>query len=207
VDVLEHEPDLLTRQRTKGSLAFEAAWRALPRNGIVPDRRDLSLHKFKKFMPDMALIDILPGMPARSRICVVGECIRERLPFPPVGQDYFQFLPVQLRAIAAQRLKAIVSQPCGIWQVLGIHYQRDVFKSIELTGFPLFRENGPPQIMGVILYSQGQVSDIPGDVAMISLDRATATAFLDIGAGVPVWPPVDNQTALPAAKNGFRAMP
>lgn len=189
MDVLEHEPDQLTRQRTKGSLAFEAAWRALPRHGFVPDRRDLSLHRFKKFLPDMALIDILPGAPATSRICIVGDCIRERIPFPPVGQDYFQFLPVQLRAIAAQRLRAIVDHPCGIWQVLGIHYQRGVLKSIELTGFPLFRENGPPQIMGLLLFSQGQISDIPPDIAVISLDRATATAFVDIGAGLPPWPP------------------
>lgn len=189
MDVLEHESDVLARQRTKGSLAFEAAWHALPRNGLVPDRRDLSLHRFKKFLPDMALIDILPG--GRSRIRIVGECIRERIPFPPVGQDYFQFLPVQLRAIAAQRLRAIVSHPCGIWQVLGIHYQRGVFKSIELTGFPLFREDGPPQIMGLLLFSQGQVSDIPPDIAVISLDRATATAFLDLGAGLPPWPPAE----------------
>ncbi|HSC61453.1 MAG TPA: hypothetical protein VLC29_09480, partial [Rhizomicrobium sp.] len=81
------------------------------------------------------------------------------------------------------------SKPCGIWQVLGIHYQRGAFKSIELTAFPLFRENAPPQIMGLVLYSHGQVSDIPPDIAMVSLDRATATAFLDIGAGLPKWPP------------------
>jgi hypothetical protein len=187
VDVLERKPDTLAQQRTKKSLAFEAAWRALPKRGLVPDRRDLSLHRFKHFLPDVALIDILPG--GRSRIRIVGECIRERIPFPAVGQDYFQFLPVQLRAIAAQRLQTMIDRPCGCWQVLGIHYQHGLFKSLELTGFPLYREDGPPQIMALLVYSYGQASDIPSDLALVSLDRAIATAFLDIGAGLPAWPP------------------
>jgi hypothetical protein len=188
VDVLEHEPDALARQRTRDSLAFEAAWRALPRSGVVPDRRDLTLHHFKTMLPDIALMDIIPGTPVRSRVCLVGERIRERIPFPVVGQDYFHYVPAQMRATAERRLQTIVRQPCGLWQVLGIHYQRGLFKSLELTAFPLHRADGPPQIMILAVYSRGQVCDVPADLAMISLDRATASAFLDIGAGQPLWP-------------------
>lgn len=189
MDVLEHEPDTLARQRTRDSLTFEAAWRTLPRSGLVPDRRDLSLHPFKKLLPDIALMDIVPGRPARSRVRVVGERIRERIPFPVVGQDYFHYVPAQMRATAEHRLQTIVAHPCGLWQVLGIHYQRGLFKSLELTVFPLHRVDGPPQIMILAVYSRGQVCDVPVDLAMISLDRATATAFLDIGAGPPAWTP------------------
>lgn len=191
MEVLELECDALAERRTKDSLAFETAWRALPRRGIIPDRRDLSLHRFKHLLPDVALMDIIPGRPARSRVCIVGERIRERLSFPVIGQDYFHFVPAQMRAAASRRLQTLVTQPCGLWQVLGIHYQRGLFKSLEVTAFPLSREDGPPQIMVLAVYSRGQVCDIPPDIAMISLDRATATVFLDIGAGLPIWPPVD----------------
>jgi hypothetical protein len=188
VDVLEREPDALASQRSKDSLAFEAAWRALPRQGAIPDRRDLSLHHFKKMLPDIGLLEITPGTPPRTRVCVVGERIRERIPFPVVGQDYFHYVPAQMRATAERRMQTLVDQPCGLWQILGIHYQRGLFKSLELTVFPLGREDGPPQIMILAVYSRGQVCDVPADLAFVSLDRATATAFLDVGAGLPVWP-------------------
>lgn len=188
VEVLERKSDTLAQRRTKQSLAFEAAWRALPKRGLVPDRRDLSLHRFKHFLPDMALIDIQPGTPMRSRVCIVGECIRERVPFPVVGQDYFHHVPAHMRALAEQRLRTLVTHPCGLWQVLGIHYQRELFKSLEITAFPLWRADGPPQIMTLVVYSRGQVSDVPPDLAVISLDKATATAFLDLGSGLPDWP-------------------
>jgi hypothetical protein len=191
VDVLEREPDALSQQRTKDSLAFEAAWRALPRNGFMPDRRDLSLHQFKKMLPDIALMDIIPGEQTRSRICLVGERIRERIPFAIVGQDYFHFVPAQMRVAAERRLQTLVEHPCGLWQVLGIHYQRGLFKSLELTALPLCRADGPPQLMILAVYSRGQACDVPTDLAMISLDRASATAFLDIGAGLPSWLPMD----------------
>lgn len=188
VTVLELETDALTERRTKDSIAFEAAWRALPRSGFVPDRGALSLRAFKTMLPDIALLDILPGSPVNSRVCVVGERIRERIPFPVVGQDYFHYVPAHMRAASARRLQTLVCHPCGLWQILGIHYQRGLFKSIELTAFPLWREDGPAQIMVLAVYSRGQACDIPPDVAMISLDRATATAFLDVGAGLPEWP-------------------
>lgn len=199
MDVLEKEPDTLTRQRTQDSLAFEAAWRALPKQGAMPDRRDLSLHHFKKMLPDIGLLEIVPGAPARSRVCVVGERIRERIPFPVVGQDYFHYVPAQMRATAERRLQTLVDHPCGLWQVLGIHYQRGLFKSLELTALPLGRADGPPQIMILAVYSRGQVCDVPADLAMISLDRATASAFLDVGAGLPFWPPEGPQKRAPEA--------
>lgn len=188
VEALELECDALTEQRTKDSLAFETAWRALPKRGIIPDRRDLSLHKFKHMLPDIALIDIIPGTPVRSRICIVGERIRERLQFPVIGQDYFHFVPAHMRPTTSRRLQHLVTQPCGLWQILGIHYQRGLFKSLEVTAFPLAREGGPSQIMVLAVYSRGQVCDVPQDLALVSLDRASATVFLDLGAGAPAGP-------------------
>jgi hypothetical protein len=188
LNVLARDSDALIAQRTKDSLAFEAAWRALPRGeAIVPDRSALSLHGFKTMLPDIGLIDIVPGTPPTSRVCLVGERIRERIPFPVVGQDYFHYVPAHMRPTTEQRLQTLVQQPCGLWQVLGIHYQRGLFKSLEITALPLWRQEGPAQIMVLAVYSHGQVCDVPTDLALVSLDRATATAFLDIGAGVPEW--------------------
>mgnify|MGYP001546213479 CR=1 FL=1 len=184
---LQADTDALTSQRTRDSLAFEAAWRALPRKGAMPDRRDLSLSGFKKMLPDTALLDIIPGTPVRSRVCLVGERIRERVPFPVVGQDYFHYVPAHLRATAERRLQSLVTQPCGLWQVLGIHYQQGVFKSLELTALPFQQKEGAAQIMVLAVYSRGQVCDVPADLAVVSLDRATATAFLDTGNGLPDW--------------------
>jgi hypothetical protein len=181
------QSDALAHRRTKDSLAFEAAWRALPRSGMAPERGDLSLHGFKKMLPDVALLDIVPGVRPTSRVCLVGERIRERIPFPVAGEDYFHHVPAHMRATAEQRLQTLVCQPCGLWQVLGIHYQQGMFKSLEITALPLWRKEGPPQIMVLAVYSRGQACDVPTDLAMVSLDRATATAFLDLGAGLPSW--------------------
>lgn len=188
LNVQARDSDALIAQRTKDSLAFEAAWRALPRGeAAVPDRSALSLHGFKTMLPDIGLIDIMPGTPPISRVCLVGERIRERIPFPVVGQDYFHYVPAHMRPTTERRLQTLVQQPCGLWQVLGIHYQRGLFKSLEITALPLWRREGPAQIMVLAVYSHGQVCDVPADLALVSLDKATATAFLDIGAGVPEW--------------------
>ncbi len=144
MNALVRDSDVLSQQRTKDSLAFEAAWRALPKNGTVPDKGALSLHGFKKMLPDIGLLDIMPGTPPTSRVCVVGERIRERIPFPVVGQDYFHYVPAHMRATSEQRLQTLVRHPCGLWQVLGIHYQRGLFKSLEVTALPLWRKDGPP---------------------------------------------------------------
>jgi len=199
VDVLEHEPFALSHQRTKDSLAFEAAWRALPRQGLIPDHADLSLRGFGKLLPDMALIDIVTGTPASSRVALVGERIRERMPFPVVGHDYFHYVPAYMRATTELRLQTIVTQPCGLWQVLGIHYQQSLFKSLEITAFPLSCQHGPSRLMILAVYSRGQICDVPVDLAMVSLDRASATAFLDVGAGHPIWP--DEERLKPAAQH------
>lgn len=193
MDVLEHEPFALSHQRTKDSLAFEAAWRALPRQGLIPDHADLSLRGFGKLLPDMALIDIVTGTPASSRVALVGERIRERMPFPVVGHDYFHYVPAYMRATTELRLQTIVTQPCGLWQVLGIHYQQSLFKSLEITAFPLSCQHGPSRLMILAVYSRGQICDVPVDLAMVSLDRASATAFLDVGAGQPIWPDEERQ--------------
>ena len=199
MDVLEHEPFALSHQRTKDSLAFEAAWRALPRQGLIPDHADLSLRGFGKLLPDMALIDIVTGTPASSRVALVGERIRERMPFPVVGHDYFHYVPAYMRAMTELRLQTIVTQPCGLWQVLGIHYQQSLFKSLEFTACPGSGQHGPSRLMILAVYSRGQICDVPVDLAMVSLDRASATAFLDVGAGQPIWP--DEERQKPAAQH------
>jgi hypothetical protein len=197
VDVSEHEPYALADQRTRDSLAFEAAWRALPRQGLVPLHGDLSLRGFKKLLPDMALIDIVTSPSVSSRVCLVGERIRERLPFPVTGHDYFHYVPAFMRATTERRLQTLVTQPCGLWQVMGIHYQQSLFKSLEITAFPLSRENGVSPLMILAVYSRGQVCDVPTDLAMVSLDRASATAFLDVGAGQPFWPDEEAKKPVP----------
>jgi hypothetical protein len=82
----------------------------------------------------------------------------------------------------------MLDRPCGLWQIMAAHYRRGFSQYLEVTAFPVAVENGPPQLLCLLVPHGGALSARPPGASVMSVDTAAAFAFLDIGAGVPLWP-------------------
>jgi hypothetical protein len=192
-NVTRNEPGLatdgVTRRRSRQSLEFETFWRALPKEELLPHRRDFSplrvptlLRHF--ILMEMRLDDAHPSLPIR----LVGTALQERIQRDVTGHDYLEFVPAELHSGAIETAKLMLHRPCGLWQITPVHYERGLAQNFEVTAFPLLND-AVPLVLGLLIPREDLVRPLSsGDKAMLA-DAAIDFQFLDIGAGEPGWPP------------------
>lgn len=84
----------------------------------------------------------------------------------------------------------MVTRPCGLWQTSAAHYQRGFAQYMEMTMFPLLSAAHEPPFLLVLMQALGGlIAPVSSGALPFVYDTAAAFEFLDIGAGVPVWPP------------------
>lgn len=169
--------------RTDRSRGFEAGWRALRSDGLVPSREDFRPAKVIPFLKDIVLIEV--GTTPRLSIRLVGTSVEARIQCSIAGRDYLEFLPEALRADAWRSSRQMVEHPCGLWQMSQLHYRRGVSHLIEMTMLPLRGIDGTDIIVVhcnpiAVSGSQAQLHS-----HAMRADPALTYQYIDIGAGVP----------------------
>ena len=184
------ETDTGRAQRSRGSLEFEALWRALPRKGLVPDRRAFDPARAPGFLRKLILVE--GSTPRRPGLFfrVAGEALNENVQFNMAGANWLDFLPPEHHAEALESARLICEHPCGVWQLTPVHYERGFSQRIEVTIFPLGRAgDGTPLMLG---YLEFLPSDRVGPILRgkgLSAETSKDFAFIDIGNGIPIWNP------------------
>jgi len=174
--------------RTELSHAFEAFYRALPTDGrALPNRSVFRPERAAKFLKHIVLCEAVTGGAGALRMRLVGSEFQQRIQRDVKGQDYFDYLMPSYRAGAMEAIREIVQRPCGLWQVMPVHYERGYAQHIELTALPL----GPgPDGVSLLLVLTQPMQDLVLPVATGDKAMAAGTAvtyqYLDLGAGVPV---------------------
>ncbi|MBV8978016.1 MAG: PAS domain-containing protein [Alphaproteobacteria bacterium] len=176
------------RSRSPESLAFEAFWRDLPKDGLVPARSAFHPRDAAQFLRDLLLVEVPPPGARRIKIRLAGSGFEAQVRGSITGHDYLEFLPPPYHDAALQSARLIAGQPCGLWQMTNVHYRRGTSQMLEITAFPLGGGGGRAPL--IVALSRGTASfqmaaQIPATVMMA--DTAQEYAFLDIGAGVPAW--------------------
>lgn len=174
-------------QRSSESHAFEAFWRSLRKDGLVPRRTDFQPGKALRFLRDIVLSEG-PDASNALRVRVAGERVNQTAGCNLTGQDTIGLLPPQYRPGAVATSHLMVNQPCGLWQITPIHLARGYALPLELTGFPLAPEEG--QMPFYLFLVRPTPSVLPASLPLtagVAFDTATQFRFLDIGAGEPVW--------------------
>ncbi len=173
-----------TPARSVQSLAFEAMWRALPREGLIPLRSAFKPERAARLLTNILLIDIDPAPPVRTRIRLIGGTLRNLADMDLTGHDYLDLVPD--RAYQAAHLRLCALHPCATWSAASVVYERGYNSLIEITHFPLIDDATGGHMGLVLMFEMG--SDGPEYCQTrrrLELRPAIAKAFIDIGAGLP----------------------
>ena len=169
--------------RSVRSREFETFWRSLPKDGLLPHRRDMKPARAGTLLRDIVMLEARLGENPSLRIRLVGSSVQERIQKNITGQDYLDFRAVEYRAGTIAATRRMLSQPCGLWQVMAMHYERGFAQNFELTAFPLLSDDaGVPFILCLMNPVGGLVSARSLDGKPIMADAATAFEYIDIGA-------------------------
>lgn len=170
--------------RSAQSLAFEAMWRDLPRDGLVPRRSAFRPERAARLLANIVLIDINTETPVTTRIRLMGGTLRNLAGIDVTGLDYLDLVPD--RDYQARHLAACVLHPCATWSASPVVYQRGYNSLTEITNFPLIDDATGGHVGLVLIHEIG--SDLSKSRAIgkpVELRPAIAKMFIDIGAGVP----------------------
>ncbi|MDE2075376.1 MAG: PAS domain-containing protein [Alphaproteobacteria bacterium] len=173
-------------KRSEGSLAFESHWRSLARDGLIPPRTSFNPARAGRSLSNLILVEA-PSSERRSlRFRVAGGALETKVGRDVTGRDYLDFLPTEQHAEALEAARLICTQPCGIWQINPVHYERGFTQLVEATIFPL----GPgadsvPLMLGKLEFLGGPVELLPVVDKATSAETSSTFRFIDIGAGVP----------------------
>lgn len=177
-----------TSRRSRQSLEFERFWRSLPKTDLLPHRRDFRPAGAASLLRYVMLLDAHgePGPAALIRL--VGSAIEERIQRDIKGRDYFEFLDPDRHADARASLKLMLDHPCGVWQIVPFHYERGTAQNVEATVFPMLGD-AAPFMLALVIPREEFLRPQPAGSRVVLAGGATEYEFLDIGAGVPAWPP------------------
>jgi hypothetical protein len=172
--------------RTELSFEFEAMWRALPRDGLVPNRSAFLPERAPRFLRHLLLCEALPNGKNAVRIRLIGSEFEHRVKRDLRGLDYLQFLPESLHRDAIESVRHIVQRPCGLWQLTPVHYERGFSHLVEFTIFPLEPGANGVHLLLVLTQSlQGLLRHEPTNSKVMSVGTALSYQYVDVGAGVP----------------------
>ena len=175
--------------RSDRSREFEAFWRNLPKSGLVPHRRDVKPGRAAQLLRDIVMLEARLGEAPSLRIRLIGSSIQDRIQTNVTGRDYLDFRPEEYRAATIKSVKLMCTQPCGVWQVMAMHYERGFAQYFELTALPLLGDDADvPLVLGLMNPTGGLVRAVSVRGRPIMANSATTYDYIDIGAGKPVRP-------------------
>lgn len=175
--------------RSPQSLEFEAFWRAMPRTGLTPMRKDFRPERVRGMLPYISMIEVRlrdaqPSLPIRLMAGVIQYKAQDFLG----GCDCRDLFPPEYHAGMIESARLIVGRPCGLWQKSAFHYQRGFAMNWEITIFPLLSEEGQPPLMLLHALPQNDlVQPVSTGAQIMRVETASVFHFIDVGAGVPQW--------------------
>jgi hypothetical protein len=178
----------ITSPRSPESLAFEDFWRSMRGDALLPGRRDFHPGKAARFLKDMVLMEA-PSLPrSAGRIRVTGDRFNDIAGGNWTGRDDIDLFPSRYQADAVASRHLMIEKPCGLWQISPAHLSKGYAVDLEITVFPLAPAGGDTFFLLCQVLAMPGISGarLPAHNGMM-LDTASAFAFLDIGAGEPVW--------------------
>ncbi|MDR3499211.1 MAG: PAS domain-containing protein [Parvibaculum sp.] len=170
--------------RSGQSLAFEAMWRGLPRDGLVPQRSSFRPELAAKMLANLVLLEVRLGATTTTRIRLVGGVLRDLVGANVTGLDYLALVPDKDHQ--SGYLRRCLMHPCASWAASPIEYERGYTGLFEITSFPLAGEEAGQYFSLAYVYEFGSAE--PGHASIggpVEVKPAVARRYIDIGAGIP----------------------
>jgi hypothetical protein len=157
-------------------------WRALPRDGLVPDWDIVpAARRLTRIMPYLSLIEVRP--PSSLVFRVAGTALCERFGMELTGRDVMDITPVAHRARRYGRYHAVASRPCVLQNRGGLTGGSGTTVPYESLFLPVLRAGHDlPVVLGALI--EHRPRNAPAD-PIAAIPIPDETAFIDIGAGIP----------------------
>lgn len=178
-------PGTIPAFRSEASIAFEEAWVAIPKNGLIPDKADLRPERFAPFLRNAYLVELHDEPERRVLFRIAGEGIRNALGVDLRGRNYIDFVPEEHRDTSGISMKLMFgAQPCGRWVRKEVVHRDGFRQLLDLTQFPMHdRANGLHLVIGIVEgFGEDVAHTADGRFRFECLDHEQ---FIDIGAGIP----------------------
>jgi hypothetical protein len=180
------DSEQIAAARSDRSREFESFWRNLPKDGPVPHRRDVKPGRAAQLLRAIVMLEARFGAQPSLRIRLSGSSLQERIQSNITGLDYLDFRPAEYRAATMEAVRLMSSLPCGLWQVMAMHYQRGFAQYFELTAFPLLGDDSEvPIIFCLMNPTGGLIRAVPVSGKPLMTDTAKTYGYIDVGAGKP----------------------
>lgn len=191
---VERPPDAILSLEEAARTARAASGRAvlqgyrgllakLPPGEMVPRKNGLDVSVFAEALPDLALCAI----EGDHRCCfrLVGERLRARMGFSPVGQNYYDFVPDIRKVNAARAMTMVVRTPMGFNVSIGQQYSSGEVLTVEAVAVPL--RSDEPGVDGFILFADvalNRWSRVSNDGVRMLGGAVERRELIDLGYGV-----------------------
>lgn len=165
------------------SRAWDAHWRTLPRDGLVPWRSVFDPLDVPALLPHMMICDLTE--PTIVRIRLVGTGMTSNFGFDPTGGDYLDLVAPDRREEAFAGFLVPANHPCGM-RILGeSRHETGKAMAVEGVGFPFRRDDGAgSQLVFVGSNIDANLGRWP-DLGRMTSFHVYQRDFIDIGAGTP----------------------
>jgi hypothetical protein len=170
--------------RSTQSLAFERYWHSLPKQGLIPHKRDFTPAGMASLLRNVMLLEVSLEPVPSFQIRLVGGAIQERIQRDVKGRDYLEFLPPDVQEGAVTAVRYMFDHPCGLWQITPLHFERGISVNLESTVFPLMAEPSPFVLAIGLPRDDRPYPQLP-DGKPLLITTAPEYCYLDVGAGVP----------------------
>lgn len=163
---------------------FANHWAALPKDGLVPHRRDFHPEKLGRALPHMVVHELVS--PTDIRLRIVGSAIARAYDEEITGRNYLDMVVPERRDAASRPFFLACATPCGMYtRMRSVAWRGLTMQRISL-GYPV-RDD-----IGVRLFYSCSTTEPSGEPDFDFANDGTATVtevlerrFLDIGAGIP----------------------
>lgn len=164
--------------------AFVAHWAGLRASAFIPTTEDFLDKPSFRFAPYLYIVE-LSGDNAVVRL--QGTGLDARWTAQLTGRDLHEGLPTKLKKRSLANMHHVIVQPCGY--LARNVYTTSLNRSVtgDLVQLPLAAREGRPARL-VCLSLMERDEDMEETVAGFHTEALT---WLDLGAGVPVKPPID----------------
>ncbi len=151
--------------------------------GDIPSFRTLELGPLAKALEHSLLCAIVK--PDRCIYRIVGETLRRRLGFNPVGQNYFDYVPEERLEHARRAIFMVVDQPCGFRAEVEQTYSDGRRILIEAVGFPVLSTRAGEDGLGLFCeQTMDRVEIMEKDRPTYLGSNVVRRDLIDLGYGV-----------------------
>lgn len=167
------------------SFAFQQAWLAIPKEGLIPDKSAFRPERLAAFLNNIFLVEFTDNPGHRLNFRLAGQAIRDGVGRELRGMNYSDFVPAAHRDHAGHSMNLMFGpRPCGRWVSKEIVHMDGFHEPIELTQFPMLDAAAGTRLILGIAEGFGTLVRHEGN-GNFHFENRDAEYFIDIGAGVP----------------------